>query len=88
MNQAHITHPFTLEAAKFKNYWILAKDDPMYIINDAALITNTGTREQRMAYIVNKHTDKLTKGYCYLELSDTRGVDDVSPSLNGQPDQD
>ena len=84
MNQTHITHPFTLDADKFNNNCILVKDDPMFVKNDQALLTNKGTREQKVKYIAAKHTDKVVKGYCYLELSDTRWVDDVPEIVGGQ----
>lgn len=67
------------------NNMLLVKKDPTLLKNDTYVLSVKGERLQKVKYIKAIHTDKVPKGYCMLELSETRGVDDVPTTVGGSP---
>jgi len=74
-----MTHQLNLTEEQFKQVdgLLMTKRNPLHATNDTLIISLEGHREQKVKYIKQIVTENVNAHYCYLLLSETRGVDDV-----------
>lgn len=81
-----MNHSLTLPADQFESAdnILLTKNTGQYERHDTLTLTKERSRDQKVKYITQIVTDKVHQAWCYLVISDTRGVDDMPESVGGQ----